>query len=84
MNFQKPIFFPREKFLQGEKDYLTEVYSKSCQTSKMERNVAEVDLGLMQHLCWNFQPLTIITKRSTLDVAAGQDPPLCRASLFQN
>ena len=37
-------------------------------TSKMERFVIIVN---------GFQPLTIITKRSILDVAAALDPPLC-------
>ena len=39
----------------------------------------EADLGLLQHRSW--KPLTIITKRSILDVAAVLDPPL-DTSLF--
>ena len=46
--------------------------------------VAEADLGLLQHPRWSsfviivngFQPLTIITKSSILDVAAVLNPPL--------
>ena len=41
--------------------------SKTAATSKMERFVIKVN---------GFQPLTIITKRSILDVAAVLDPPL--------
>ena len=41
--------------------------SKTAATSKMERLVIIVN---------GFQPLTIITKRSILDVAAVLDPPL--------
>ena len=41
--------------------------SKAAATSKMERFVIIVN---------GFQPLTIITKRSILDVAAALDPPL--------
>ena len=41
--------------------------SRTAATSKMERFVAIVN---------GFQPLTIITKRSILDVAAVLDPPL--------
>ena len=41
--------------------------SRAATTSKMERFV-KIDNGL--------QPLTIITKRSILDVAAVLDPPL--------
>ena len=41
--------------------------SKTAATSKMERFVIIVN---------GFQPLTIITKRSILDVAAVLDPPL--------
>ena len=41
--------------------------SRAAATSKMERFVRIVN---------GFQPLTIITKRSILDVAAAQDPPL--------
>ena len=37
---------------------------------------SEADLGLLQHPRWSFQPLTIITKRSILDVAAVLGPPL--------
>ena len=36
----------------------------------------EADLGLLQHPRWSFQPLTIITKSSTLDVEAVLDRPL--------
>ena len=42
--------------------------SRTAATSKMERFVIIVN---------GFQPLTIITKRSILDVAAVLDPPLC-------
>ena len=45
--------------------------------------IAEADLGLLQHPRWSaliivngWKPLTIITKRSILDVAAALDPPL--------
>ena len=41
--------------------------SRADATSKMERFVIIVN---------GFQPLTIITKRSILDVAADLDPPL--------
>ena len=41
--------------------------SRAAATSKMERFVIIVK---------SFQPLTIITKRSILDVAAALDPPL--------
>ena len=41
--------------------------SKAAATSKMERFVIIVD---------GFKPITIITKRSILDVAATLDPPL--------
>ena len=41
--------------------------SRAATTSKMERFVIIVN---------GFQPLTIITKRSILDVAAALDPPL--------
>ena len=41
--------------------------SRAAATSKMERFVIIVN---------GFQPLTIITKRSILDVAATLDPPL--------
>ena len=41
--------------------------SRAPATSKMERFVIIVN---------GFQPLTIITKRSILDVAAALDPPL--------
>ena len=41
--------------------------SRAAATSKMERFVIIVN---------GFQPLTIITKRSILDVAAALDPPL--------
>ena len=41
--------------------------SRAAATSKMERFVIIVN---------DFQPLTIITKRSILDVAATLDPPL--------
>ena len=42
--------------------------SRTAATSKMDRFVITVN---------GFQPLTIITKRSILDVAAILDPPLC-------
>ena len=42
--------------------------SRAAATSKMERFVIIVN---------SFQPLTIITKRSILDVAAVLNPPLC-------
>ena len=45
--------------------------SRTAATSKMERFVIIVN---------GFQPLTIITKRSILDVAAALDPPLVIAS----
>ena len=41
--------------------------SRAAATSKMERFVIIVN---------GFQPLTVITKRSILDVAAALDPPL--------
>ena len=46
--------------------------SRAAATSKMERFVIIIN---------GFQPLTIITKRSTLDVAAALDPPLKRVFL---
>ena len=45
--------------------------SRAAATSKMEHFVTIVD---------GFQPLAIITKRSTLDVAAALDPPLLSPS----
>ena len=45
--------------------------SRAALISKMERFVIVVN---------GCKPLTIITKRSILDVAAGLDPPLERAS----
>ena len=45
--------------------------SRVAATSKMERFVIIVN---------GFQPLTIITKRSILDVAAALDPPLATVS----
>ena len=42
--------------------------SRTAATSKMERFVIIVN---------GWKPLTIITKRSILDVAAALDPPLC-------
>ena len=47
--------------------YLFRGGSRAAATSKMERVVIIVN---------GFQPLTIITKRSILDVAAALDPPL--------
>ena len=44
--------------------------SRTAATSKMERFVIIIN---------DFQPLTIITKRSILDVAAVLDPPLVRS-----
>ena len=46
--------------------------SRAAATSKMERFVIIVN---------GFQPLTIITKRSILDVAAALDPPLLATSV---
>ena len=45
---------------------------------------SDADLGLLQHPIWSvlvvivngWKPLTIITKRSILDLAAVLDPPL--------
>ena len=42
--------------------------------------ISEADLGLLQLLL----PLTIITKRSILDVAAALDPPLNISGNFHN
>ena len=47
--------------------------SRAAATSKMERFVIIVN---------DFQPLTIITKRSILDVAAALDPPLWIFMMF--
>ena len=47
--------------------YFSRGGSRTATTSKMERFVITVN---------GFQPLTIITKRSILDVAAVLDPPL--------
>ena len=47
--------------------------SRTAATSKMERFVIMVN---------GFQPLTIITKRSVLDVAAVLDPPLHRITMI--
>ena len=47
--------------------------SRTAATSKMERFVIIVN---------GFQPLTIITKRSILDVAAVLDPPLKEMELL--
>ena len=52
-------------------DCLTRGGSRTAATSKMERFVSIVN---------GFQPLTIITKRSILDVAAVLDPPLLTLS----
>ena len=46
--------------------------SRAAATSKIERFVITVN---------GFQPLTIITKRSILDVAAALDPPLLHLEL---
>ena len=48
-------------------DSTTRDGSRAAATSKMERFVIIVN---------DFQPLTIITKRSILDVSAALDPPL--------
>ena len=48
--------------------------SRSAATSKMERFVIIVN---------GFQPLTIITKRFILDVAAVLDPPLVEAHFLK-
>ena len=48
-------------------DYLFRTESRAAATSKMEPFVITVN---------GFQPLTIITKCSMLDVAAALDPPL--------
>ena len=45
--------------------------SRTAATSKMERFVIIVN---------GFQPLTIVRKRSILDVVAALDPPLVRGS----
>ena len=47
--------------------------SRAAATSKMERFVIIVN---------GFQPLTIITKHSILDVAAALDPPLSTLKRF--
>ena len=47
--------------------------SRTASTSKMERFVIIVN---------GFQPLTIITKCSILDVAAALDPPLSKLTQF--
>ena len=44
--------------------------------------VAEADLGLLQNPRWSFQPLTVITKRSVLDVATVLDQPLSGVAIF--
>ena len=49
--------------------------SRASATSKMECFVIRVN---------GFQPLTNITKRSILDVAAGLDPPLIRANFTRD
>ena len=54
---------------------LTRGGSRTAATSKMERFVIIVN---------GFQPLTIITKRSILDVAAVLDPPLLKLRLERN
>ena len=48
--------------------------SRAAATSKMDRSVITVN---------GFQPLTIISKRSILDVAAVLDPPLISQQLLQ-
>ena len=59
---------PKENSKKCVATYLNcRVASRTAATSKMERFVIIVN---------GFQPLTIITKRSILDVAAGLDPPL--------
>ena len=55
------------KHLPFNKSYFIRDGSRAVATSKMERFVIIVN---------GFQPLTIITKRSILDVAAALDPPL--------
>ena len=47
--------------------------SRAAATSKMERFVKMERVVIIVN---GFQPLTIITKRSILDVAAALDPPL--------
>ena len=53
--------------LQSNKSKGIRVGSRAAASSKMERYVIIVN---------GFQPLTIITKHSILDVAAALDPPL--------
>ena len=55
------------RFVFANKDHLSRGGSRTAATSKMERFVIIVN---------GFQPLTIIIKRSILDVAAVLDPPL--------
>ena len=43
----------------------------------------EADLGMLQHPKWSWKPLTIITKRSILDVATALDPPLIKLEEFE-
>ena len=55
--------------------YINRDGSKAAATSKIERFVIIVN---------GFQPLTIITKRSILGVAAVLDPPLVKAYCSSN
>ena len=55
------------KFIQTYKFIYVRAESRAAATSKMERFVIIVN---------GWKPLTIITKRSILDVSAALDPPL--------
>ena len=47
----------------------------------VKTEISEADLGLLQHPRWS-APLTIITKRSILDVGTALDPPLNMVLLY--
>ena len=65
--FLHEIFYNSQFIEKSELTVLLKDRSRAAATSKMERFVIIVN---------GFQPLTIITKRSILDVEAALDPPL--------
>ena len=66
VSYRKYKEFHNETFLDSIRHELTRGGSRAAATSKMERFVIIVN---------GFQQLTIITKRSILDVATALDPP---------
>ena len=70
--YKKSIFRKNDPTIESQIFY-SEGGSRTAATSKIERCVIIVN---------GFQPLTIITKRSILDVAAALDPPLINPPIF--